>query len=469
MNNYTIKILPGMKLHFIGIGGIGMSGLAQMLTRAGCIVSGSDRGIAQPENETIFAPLSNQGIKLFAQDGSYYQASTPDYIIYSTAIEADNPDFTVAPAIPRIHRSVALAAAMQLPHTGKMIAVSGSCGKTTVTAWLAETLFRANSDTGFLTGGLVNRFRSLNSAGNYHQGNGELFVFEADESDKSLLAYEPEYGLLLNIGTDHYEKNELVRVFSEFVRHIKIGLIVEQSVYKMLEPGCTDHLVVKTFSTTDLVGDWFMSDYQSSPAGIKVGINHQLTIELPMPGIHNAANALAIIAMLDLLNKPLKTLLPQIGNFSGVWRRNDYAGKFQTGARIYDDYAHNVEKIVASFSALRQTISGRLIIIFQPHGFGPLGFMRDELFKALEINLHDDDIFAMLPPFYAGGSSSFKPTSQAVIEQYRLTGLKNYQYFAERLNAENYLAKHAGANDAIIIMGARDNSLSTWAARLGKN
>lgn len=497
MNEIKIDFSPGTKLHFIGIGGIGMSGLAQMLTKSGCIVSGSDRGIDQPENNTIFAPLKNQAIKLFPQDGSYHQVLAPDYIIYSTAIEADNPDFTVAPEIPRIHRSTALATAMQLPnrvapessyryakvknkilcpkmtklcklehHTGQMIAVSGSCGKTTVTAWLAETLLLAGSDPSFLTGGLVNRFRASNSAGNYHQGNGELFIFEADESDKSLLAYEPEYALLLNIGTDHYEKDELIRVFSEFVRHVKHGLVVEKSVYEMLEPGCTDHLEIKTFSTADPNCDWFMSDYQSSPNGIKAIINDQFTIDLPMPGIHSAANALSIIAMLDLLNKPLEKFLPQITKFSGVWRRNDYAGKSVSGAKVYDDYAHNVEKIIAGCSALRETISGKLIIIFQPHGFGPLGFMRDELFKALETNLHDNDIFAMLPPYYAGGTSSFKPTSQEVIEEYILTGTKNYQYFIDRVEARNYLNNHAAATDAIIIMGARDNSLSTWAEEL---
>jgi UDP-N-acetylmuramate--alanine ligase len=470
MNNICkIDFSPGTKLHFIGIGGIGMSGLAQMLKTAGCIISGSDRGIDQPENETIFAPLKNQEIKLFQQNGSYRDQLQPDYIIYSTAIEADNPDFIIAPDIPRVHRSAALATAMQLPNTGKMIAVSGSCGKTTVTAWLAETLFLANSDPSCLTGGLVNRFRSPDNAGNYHQGYGELFVFEADESDKSLLAYAPEYALLLNIGTDHYGKDELVRVFSTFVRRVKHGLVVEKSVYEMLEPDCTDHLETKTFSTDDPDCDWFLSDYQSSPTGIKAVINDKFTIDLPMPGVHSAANALPIVAMLDLLNKPLEKFLPQISNFSGVWRRNDYAGKFTSGAKIYDDYAHNVEKIVAGFSALRETISGRLIIIFQPHGFGPLGFMRDELFKALEINLHNNDIFAMLPPYYAGGTSSFKPTSQEVIENYSSCGTKNYQWFSDRTEAENYLSEHAGAADAIIIMGARDNSLSTWAGELVKN
>jgi UDP-N-acetylmuramate--alanine ligase len=467
-NNLKINFLPGTKLHFIGIGGIGMSGLAHMLQTAGCIISGSDRGINQPENDPIFSPLRTLSMKLFAQDGSYYKAFKPDYIIYSTAIEADNQDFTVAPNIPRVHRSAALATAMQLPDTGKMIAISGSCGKTTVTAWLAETLCRSGADPSFLTGGLVNRFRASNAPGNYYHGTDEYFIFEADESDKSLLAYEPEYALLLNIGTDHYEKDELVRVFSEFARRIKHGLVVEKSVYKMLEPGCTDHLEIKTFSTTDRDCDWFLSDYKSSPAGIHITINDNLSLALPAPGIHNAANALAMIAMFDILNKPLEQLLPEIAEFSGVWRRSDYAGLLASGAKVYDDYAHNVEKIVAGFSALRETISGKLIIIFQPHGFGPLGFMRDELLKALEINLHENDLFAMLPPYYAGGTSSFKPTAQEVIDEFNSLGKKTYRCFANRIEAEKYLNEYATANDAVIIMGARDNSLSTWAAELAE-
>lgn len=468
-NNSKIKFSPGTKLHFIGIGGIGMSGLAHMLQTAGCIISGSDRGIDCPENNTIFSPLKALGMQLFAQDGSYYARLKPDYIIYSTAIEADNQDFIVAPDIPRIHRSTALAIAMQLPNTGEIIAVSGSCGKTTVTAWLAETLWRSGNNPSFLTGGLVNRFRALDAPGNYYRGTGEYFIFEADESDKSLLAYEPEYALLLNIGTDHYEKSELVRVFSAFARRVKYGLVIEQSVYEMLEPGCSDHLAIKTFSTTDRNSDWFMSDYQASSDGIKIIINDKIILPLPAPGIHTAANALAMVGMFDMLQQPQEKILPQVGNFSGVWRRGDYAGTYKSGAKIYDDYAHNVEKIVAGFSALREIISGKLIIIFQPHGFGPLGFMRDELLKALELNLNDNDIFGMLPPYYAGGTSSFKPTAKEVIDDYRSSGTKHYHYFSHRAAVAKFLDKHATAQDCIIIMGARDNSLSSWATELTVN
>ena len=154
----SVKILPGTKLHFIGLGGIGMSGLAKMFAGNGCKVSGSDRGWGQPENERILRPLADAGIEIFLQDGSYIEKITPDFLVYSTAIEEDNPDFVVAPDISRLHRSEALTAAMLNFATGGLTAVAGTCGKTTVTSWLAETLYLAGADPSFLTGGLVNRF-----------------------------------------------------------------------------------------------------------------------------------------------------------------------------------------------------------------------------------------------------------------------------------------------------------------------
>ncbi len=466
MNSNTITIQSGMKLHFIGIGGIGMSGLAQMLHQAGCCVSGSDRGLARPENRPILQPLQKAGIQLFHQDGSFVQQVKPDLLIYSTAIETDNPDFIAAPAVPRLHRATALAQAMHLPNIGQMVAVSGSCGKTTVTAWLAESILRSGIDCSFLTGGLVNHWRTATAAGNYHRKGSNLFIFEADESDKTLLAYRPEYGILLNIGTDHYSKDELIRVFSAFIRQISKALVIEQSLLEQLEPHCYSHLQVKTFSLTNPHCDWYLTDYQHTSAGAVATINRDYRLSLPLPGRHNAANALAILAMFEILQLPLKKLLPQLENFAGVWRRCDYAGNLPTGAKVYDDYAHNVEKIIASISALQETTNGCLITIFQPHGFGPLKFMRHELLPALEKRLRPRDCFAMLPPYYAGGTTSFKPTSEEVITAYQQQGAGHYHYFPDRQTAASYLLNHTTDNDTVLILGARDNSLSDWAKAL---
>lgn len=471
----TLKIPDDAALHFIGIGGIGMSGLAQMYAAQGFKVSGSDRGAERPENRRIFDALKAQGIKIFPQDGSYAKSITPDFLVYSTAIEDDNADLKAGPDIPQIHRAVALAWILASLQNITRIAVAGSCGKTTVTAWLAETMYLQGMDPSFLNGGLVNRFCSPANAGNYYHGTGNAFVFEADESDKSLLAYEPDYALILNIGTDHYSKDELARVFSEFIRKVKKGVVLERNVFDMIDKSCLSHLEVKVFSGCVSISPyqqgthWHVTSYKCSPDGINAVINEDHEVELPVPGVHNAINALSIIAMLEMLGVTKEKSIPALSMFKGVWRRNDYAGRIASGAKVYDDYAHNVEKIASCISTAKQLVSGKVFAVFQPHGFGPLGFMRQDLLPALEKVLSDNDIFIFMPPFYAGGTSSFEPTSESVVAEYKQKGKKHYLSFPNRLQAEEYLCAAAGKNDIILIMGARDNSLSDWAKAMTGN
>ena len=219
-------------LHFIGIGGIGMSGLAAMCADNGYLVTGSDRGADRPENRRIIDALKLQGIKIYPQDGSGIRASRPDFLVYSTAIEEDNPDFIAGEGIPRLHRSELLERVIREADFGCTVAVTGSCGKSTVTAYLAETLTNLGADPCCLDGALIKRFRGGRFAGNYRPGSGKYFVYEADESDKSLVRYSPDYAIILKMGTDHYDKAELARVFAEFLRHVRKGAVLERGVYE---------------------------------------------------------------------------------------------------------------------------------------------------------------------------------------------------------------------------------------------
>jgi UDP-N-acetylmuramate--alanine ligase len=472
-SNLAVRPVPaGSSIHFIGIGGIGMSGLAQLYAMAGYRVSGSDRGADKPENQRIIGALKQCGIAIYPQDGSFVRPRKPDFLVYSTAIEKDNADFIAGAGIECLHRAQALAAAMNFLTGHPRIAVCGSCGKTTVTAWLAEAMYLAGCDPAFLNGGLVNRFCAADNAGNYYHGTGGSFVFEADESDKSLTIYEPDYALLLNIGTDHYSKDELVSVFSTFIRKVKTGIVVEKSVLEMLPPDCYAHLQVRVFTDMPLklhnFSTWVMSQYNCTAAGATVVINDQQRIKLPMVGRHNAMNATAIAAMMDMLNIPQERIFAALPLFRGVWRRNDYAGKMVTGAKIYDDYAHNVEKIASCIAAAGEGVKGKIYAVFQPHGFGPLGFMREELLPALEKVLKPQDSFIFLPPYYAGGSSSFTPTVHEVVEDYRQRSEKRFLCFSNRIQVEEFLRAATTRDDIILIMGARDNSLSDWAKHLTK-
>ena len=463
------------RVHFIGVGGIGMSSIAQFLCDCGIAVTGSDRAVDKPENSLIFDALRGRGIVLFPQDGSFLDAGIPDLIVYSTAIEDDNADFAALPDVPRIHRAEMLNLSICSLSEKKSIAVSGSCGKTSVTAWLSETLFNAGADPVMIGGGLSNRFTAADLAGNYRPGNGEYFVFEADESDKSLLNYHPDYALLLNIGTDHYEEQELIAMFRQFARQIKTGVVVSHHVYELLGSSCFEHLKVAVFDDNKGAGlqgvskaNWIMKEYRPGKAvvsNLTEGRQMQYEITLPMPGRHSGLNALAVLGMMELLGFCGENIIRNAEDFNGVWRRSDFAGKNMNGAKVYDDYAHNVEKIISCIKTAREG-SDRVLAVFQPHGFSPLEFMRDPLFDALEDTLSEEDVFCMLPVYYAGGSASFSPTSDEVISSYCQRGTKKYFSFNDRNALKSYLGEISGDGDTVLLMGARDNSLSSFAKQL---
>ena len=466
------------KVHFIGICGIGMSGIAQMLKWLGCDVTGSDRAVNSEENSVFTVPFRNLGIRLYHQDGSFLKSETaPDYIVYSTAIENDNPDLAVSCDIPRIHRATALGAAIRHLKCMISIAVTGSAGKTSVTGWISEVLAELGEDPVSITGGIVSSFKSANSAGNFRPGKGRFLVFEADESDKSLLSYSPDYSVILNIGTDHYSIEELLQVFGDFISRTASGAVIE---FEALDKLGMDRIEGKKLAIfgekKDIPPDFglcgcIVKDY-SSAGGVSrtvlemlpAGTKHEIV--LPVHGFHSALNASAVVSLCSMLGIGTGELMNKVPSFKGVWRRFDFAGENSKGVQIYDDYAHNIEKIISCMKTAAGLARGKVIAVFQPHGFGPLGFMRESLLLSLEKNLRDNDIFAFLPVFYAGGSSSFSPTSEETVKLFTGKGAKNYIYFCSREVAEEKLIDLSGAGDIILIMGARDNSLSLWARKI---
>lgn len=512
------------KVHFIGVGGVGMSGLAQMARDLGMEVSGSDRGYGKSENAEIFDALKSQGIRMYPQDGSFLSGGRPDAIVYSTAIEDDNPDFLAAGDTPRMHRSEMLRELLSLSGAGRTVAVTGSCGKTSVTAYLSEVLVALGLDAGCLAGGLCNAFRNGGNAGNYRSGKkGGYFVFEADESDRSLLNYGADHAIVLNLGTDHYEKSELVRVFGEFLSGVRVSAVLEYGVYAALKAAgrLPSHLKIAVFSGErvhdETPGLLFLEDYRRLDVTEKIyysgrpalydpergcasvdeiGSNNLLAVcgmkredfrlerrffgaefsdgaklILPCNGRHTALNALAIYALcVNNLGMERESVLDALNVFHGVWRRSDCAGTTAEGALVYDDYSHNPEKIASAISGARELADGSLFVVFQAHGFKPLGFMREALFEMLEKVLKTDDVFVFLPPYYAGGTTSFKPTAEEVCAEYRARSRRpeRYLYFPDREKCSRYLHSAAAVGDLILVAGARDNSLSFYARSLAK-
>ena len=453
-----------MKIHFVGIGGIGMSGLAAMCCNLGYEVTGSDRGANKAENQRILGALRNQGIIIYPQDGSFVKDGKPAKIVYSTAIEDDNPDFLAAPDVERVHRAAFLEQMIKETNVENSIAVTGSCGKSTVSSYLAESLLSLNEKPYCITGALANNFATPSLAGNFYPGNGKYLVFEADESDKSLLSYSPDYALILNIGCDHYDKEELARVFGSFLRQVKKGAVLSNDVYNQVKDYLPETLPVAIFGEEENL-NYRLISYKMPTATFNVG-----SVTLPQSGKHTALNALAIFAMLEMLGFEASISLKAIENFGGIWRRNDYAGKTSSGALVYDDYAHNPEKIISCLSAMKELVTGRVIAIFQPHGYGPWGFMEEELGKVLDEFLSEKDLFIVMEPYYAGGTSSFKPSAKEVVDKWHSL-YENKERFSVGISRDEVaevVKENASENDLVVIMGARDNSLSTYAASLTK-
>ncbi len=502
------------KIHFVGVGGIGMSGLAAMCQDRGMAVTGSDRGADRPENQRIIGALRRQGIRIYPQDGSYVRDGKPEVLVYSTAIEENNPDFAAGIGIPRMHRSQLLAELLN--GTSQLsIAVTGSCGKSSVTAYLAEALDNLGTDPACLNGALIKRFISGTFAGNYRPGRGKYLVFEADESDKSLLNYGADYALILNMGTDHYDREELARVFGTFLQSVRKGAVLERQVFEAVQAFLPKELPVAVFDAIPGPGRRYaLEEYQVvtrvetlydrgtkakiAPSGDRAaedargasnfleicGLHQEdfrierrvpeavftggVRLTLPQSGRHTAWNALAIFALLEMLGFEREAARQALERFDGVWRRTDFAGMTAQGAAVYDDYAHNPEKILSCIQGMRETVPGRVLAVFQPHGYGPFGFMRDQLFLYLEKELKPQDRFFLLEPYYAGGTSSFKPSAAEVMADWRSRSRapERFALAADRDSLKAELLKEGTSGDVIVIMGARDNSLSDYAASL---
>lgn len=457
--------------HFVGIGGIGMSGLAQLLREMGCRISGSDRDSEKPENSALFDSLKHFGIEIYPQDGSYAKSGTPGAVIYSTAVEPGNPDFAAAGNAELLHRSKALALAMaEYAQNGVSIAVTGSAGKTSVTAYLAELLDILTGDAGCLDGGMIKRFARNGRPGNFNPGR-RYWVFEADESDKSLLNYQVDYAIILNIGCDHYSEEELARVFGEFSGHIRKGLLTSPGVFEKIKPWIPDALKVVLVedpnnpSSGTAAVEIKVNGYRivNGKAEVKISDN---PVELPQPGLHTAVNLAMVAGMCRLLGFSWETIIPEIKELAGVARRFDFAGE-KNGIMIYDDYAHNPQKLCCCLKTAQSIAGGKIIMIWQPHGYGPLGFMREELGRELQSALRPQDIFILLEPFYAGGTSSFKPHAAEVITGWHEDGiLANATTFPGRNEVEQLLKRSAHSGDIVLVCGARDNSIPVWAESL---
>lgn len=433
-----------------GVGGSGMSALARLLVRRGVRVGGSDRGHDRGESPEKFAALAAEGVRIYPQDGS--GPAHYDALVVSSAVEDSVPDVRAAHAAgwPVLRRAEVLS---RLFNAARGVAVGGTSGKTT-TCGMAGWIFRAcGQDPVIVNGGIMRNFSD-----NAVAGTGAWFVAETDESDGSIELFRPEIAILTNATLDHKPLRILRPLFRDFLRRSARGAVVnldDPESRFLLAEGVPDPLTV---SLTDPHADLFASEICPLTAGVSFSVNGQ-TARLRVPGRHNVSNALAALGAAVKGGVDLGQALQALEGFEGISRRLDVLGSVD-GVTVIDDFAHNPDKIAASLQALHET-PGRLWVVFQIHGFGPAKLLREGFVHVFAEGLRPDDTLLMPEIFYAGGTADRTVSAKDIINDIRREGRQALS-FDTRAEIAAHLLGAVQPGDRIVIMGARDDTLTTF-------
>ncbi|MDR3001092.1 MAG: Mur ligase domain-containing protein [Fibromonadaceae bacterium] len=389
------------------------------------------------------------------QDGSGINKNLTAVVV-STAIETGNPDTEAAQKlnIPIMHRSELLAKIMLENQT---IAVSGTSGKSTVTGLIWHILNECKKDPSLLSGAGLSVLEKQGKIGNAVAGTGWL-VAEADESDGTLVKYNPKIGIILNIDKDHKELDELEKMFEKFAGNVRETLIVNGShplaaKFGNFKFGWCDDCVVKGF------------DYAAKGIASEFKIHYKGECEnvyLPMPGKYNAENALAAVAACVSIGVSLKECASALGTWEGIYRRSQIY-KLKNGVILVDDYAHNPAKIAASIRSCQDFAKGKLLAWFQPHGFAPTKFLKDDFVEEISKALRPSDKIWFSSIFYAGGTADRSFDSNILSEALEQKGC-NANFISDRAKCLEEMLKTAKSGDVILLMGARDPSLAEFTA-----
>jgi UDP-N-acetylmuramate--alanine ligase len=449
---------------FCGIGGSGMLPLALIVQGRGDIVKGSDRTLDQARLPTKFDFLRSRGIALFRQDGS--GITSPDQIVVtSAAIEETVPDIVRANEVGarRITRPQLLAELFNAAGTG--IAVGGTSGKSTVTGMIGWILHAAGRDPTVMNGAVMKNFVSADAPfASALVGGGDAFVSEVDESDGSIALYRPDVAVLNNISLDHKSLDELRHLFRDFAaRAGTVVLNLDDDETRLLAAALPPERL-RTYSFRDESADLFGSDLREQPFAISFQAAG-LPVRLQVPGRHNAQNALAALAACEAVGVTREEAARALSGFTGLRRRFEKAGE-ANGVTVIDDFAHNPDKITATLRTLH-AFPGRLLLFFQPHGYGPLRTMKDELIATFAREMAAGDLLIIPDPVYYGGTTD-RSVGSAII----VAGIgPRAEHVPERAAAADRLLALARPGDRILVMGARDDTLTQFAedlvARLG--
>ncbi len=450
MNHATLDQWLGKRIHFIGIAGAGMSGLARIALSHGLSISGSDS-----KDSSVVLALRTLGAQVqIGHDAAHLDGV--DIVVYSNAIAKSNPEIRRALEldIPLLTRAQALAVLMS---ASKSLAVAGTHGKTTTSSMLTVALQACGTDPSFAIGGTLTA-----SGSNAHRGTGEFFVAEADESDGSFLEYRPFGAIVTNVEHDHVDffatEESVMEIFTEFAQSINPqGFFI----YCKDDPGA-EKIAAKEFGATKISygmhesADLLIDNIKLLPGGStaralwkgrSVG-----TIELHVPGHHNLLNAAAALAMGLCLGQPAAALLEGLASFQGAGRRFELKASV-AGIRVIDDYGHHPTEIDVTLTAARRYAGdGRVLVIFQPHRYSRTQAFLEQFAQTLDLA----DL-AILLEIYPASEKPIVGVSASLIAQ----KMKHGKFVPNFLEASEEIISMAKPGDVILTLGAGDvNSLA---------
>jgi len=453
---------------FCGIGGSGMLPLALILNGLGARIAGSDRSRDQGRMAEKFAWLESLGATLHPQDGS--GIVSPDQILVaSAAIEDTVPEIVAARALgnPRLSRADLLAALFN--RAARPIAVAGTSGKSTVTGMIGWILTEAGRDPTIMNGAVMKNFVAPDAPfASARIGKGGDFVAEVDESDGSIALYRPAVGVLGNVSLDHKSLDELRVLFGDFLGAAgAVAINADDAESMALAPRAARILPFGLGPDALIAAD--PVTIRQVPTGLTARIIdrrdstiHPLTLQVP--GRHNLMNALAALAAADLAGVPPARAIAALGHFTGLARRFDIVGTSPGGITVIDDFGHNPEKVAATLATLHAH-PGRVIALFQPHGYGPLRQMGAELAQVLATRLDADDRVILTDPVYFGGTVDRSIGSDRIVALINAGG-GHARHVPARADAADAIVAIARPGDRVVVMGARDDTLSHFAADL---
>lgn len=448
---YNIDFDKKINVHFVGIGGISMSALAEILLSKGFLVSGSD-----VKESELTRKLSTLGAKIFCGHHSENISTDTDLIVYTAAVKNDNPELLQAEElnIPTITRAELLGQIMK--NYKVAIGVSGTHGKTTTTSMISQILIDGEKDPTVLVGGMLSTIQ-----GNIRLGHSENFITEACEYTNSFHSFHPSVAVILNISADHMDffkdLEEIRYSFRKFASLLPKGgtLVINSSIddIDFITNGLD--VDVKTFGLDPEKSDYCAINIVNNNI---TGISYDLIykgefkerIILSVPGLHNIYNSLAAVATCDALEVPLNTIKDSLATYNGCDRRFQIKGEIG-GITVIDDYAHHPDEILATLEVLKEYKDGTTWCVFQPHTYTRTNAFLEDFAKALSLA----DKVVLTDIYAAREKNTIGVTSKDLLAELEKLGSEAY-YFPSFDEIENFLLENCNAGDLLITMGAGD-------------